>query len=88
MSRSQVARRVDLEPAPGLHEYLAMGAEARQILQPLVLAGPGSAAARTPLTCIVGGGPASNGTALLDSGGGAVEESVREGALDSSAVVR
>jgi len=69
LAAPSLARQVGLEPAPGLHEYLGMGAEARQILQPLVLAGPGSAAARTPLTCIVGGRPTADGIALLDSEG-------------------
>jgi len=67
LATPSLARRVGLEPAPGLHEYLRMEAEARRILQPLVLAGPGSAAARTPLTCIVAGRPATAGMALLDS---------------------
>ena len=64
-----LAQRVGLEPAPGLREYLGMEAEAGQILQPLVLAGPGSTAARTPLTCIAAGRPAADGMALLDSEG-------------------
>lgn len=69
LAAPSLARRVGLEPAPGLREYLGREAEARQILQPLVLAGPGSAAARTPLTCIVGGRAATDGIALLDSEG-------------------
>lgn len=67
LSTPSLAQRVGLEPAPGLREYLDGEAEARQILQPLVLAGPGSAAARAPLACIVAGRPAGEGMALLDS---------------------
>jgi polysaccharide biosynthesis transport protein len=69
LAAPSLARRVGLEPAPGLHEYLGLKAEAWQILQPLVLAGPGSAAARTPLACVVGGRPTADGLALLDSEG-------------------
>jgi Mrp family chromosome partitioning ATPase len=69
LAAPSLAQRVGLEPAPGLREYLGMEAEARQILQSLVLTGPGSAAARTPLTCIVAGRAAADGIALLDSEG-------------------
>ncbi len=67
LAAPSLARQVGLEPAPGLREYLSTEAEAKQILQPLVLAGPRSAAARTPLACIVAGRPATDGMALLDS---------------------
>lgn len=67
LAAPSLARQIGLVPAPGLREYLRTEAEAKQILQPLVLAGPGSAAARTPLTCIVAGRPATDGMALLDS---------------------
>lgn len=46
-----------LSPSPGLHEYLLGQAEASQVLQALVLAGPASARAAEPLTCIVAGTP-------------------------------
>ena len=58
-----------LDPAPGLHEYLRGEAEAREILQPLVLAGPASAGATGPLICVVAGEPEEDGPAGFDSGG-------------------
>lgn len=68
LSAPSLARQLGLDPAPGLHEYLRLEAEAQGILQALVLAGPASAGARAPLTCIVAGEPAADdGTALLDS---------------------
>lgn len=67
LARPSLAALLGLEPAPGLHEYLRLEAEAPQILQPLVLAGPGSAAAAAPLTCIVAGRPAPDAAALLAS---------------------
>ena len=57
-----------LEPEPGLGEYLRREAEAPQILQPLVLAGPASAKATDPLVCIVAGQRALDGAALLETG--------------------
>lgn len=54
---------------PGLHEYLRGEAGAAQILQALVLAGPGSAGATDPLVCLVAGRPAADGHALLASEG-------------------
>lgn len=67
LAAPSLAARLGLEPAPGLHEYLRLEAEAPQILQPLVLAGPGSAAAAAPLTCIVAGRPVPDAAALLAS---------------------
>jgi polysaccharide biosynthesis transport protein len=61
-----LAGALGLERAPGLSEYLREAAEAGQILQPLVLAGPASAAAAGPLVCIVAGRAAG---ASLDSEG-------------------
>ncbi|MDX6609506.1 MAG: polysaccharide biosynthesis transport protein [Solirubrobacterales bacterium] len=58
---------LDLSAAPGLHEYLRGDADAAEILQPLVLAGPASGRATEPLTCIVAGEPEPEPVALLDS---------------------
>lgn len=62
-----LADELGLSPGPGLHEYLLGEAEARQILQALVLAGPASGAAVEPLACIVAGEPRSAPTSLLGS---------------------
>lgn len=62
-----LAERLGLAPVPGLHDYLLDGAEAGEILQPLVLAGPASGRATEPLTCIVAGEPEPKPVALLDS---------------------
>jgi hypothetical protein len=56
-----------LSPTPGLHEYLRGEAEAPEILQALVLAGPASGRATEPLTCIVAGEPEPEPAALFDS---------------------
>jgi len=62
-----LAGLLGLAPAPGLHEYLRGEAEAAQILQSLVLAGPASGRATEPLACIVAGEPEPEPTALFDS---------------------
>ncbi len=62
-----LAERLGLAAAPGLHEYLLDEADAGEILQPLVLAGPASGRATEPLTCIVAGEPEPKPVALLDS---------------------
>jgi Mrp family chromosome partitioning ATPase len=67
MARPAFAAALGLAAGPGLHEYLRVEAEAPQVLQPLVLAGPGSAAATEPLVCIVAGRPTSAGPTLLAS---------------------
>lgn len=64
-----LADALGLANAPGLHEFLRGGAEVEEILKPVVLAGPGSAAATEPLVCVVAGRPASDGWALLASDG-------------------
>jgi tyrosine-protein kinase len=56
LSRPAAAAELGLAETPGLHEYLRGEAEPPQILQSLVLAGPASAEATAPLTCIVAGG--------------------------------
>lgn len=60
------AATLGLAAAPGLREYLRGEAEARQILQPVALAGPGSAAA-APLVCVTAGAPSADAAALLGS---------------------
>lgn len=62
-----LAGRLGLAASPGLHEYLLDEADAGEILQPLVLAGPASGRATEPLTCIVAGEPEPKPVALLDS---------------------
>ena len=58
---------ITISPTPGLHEYLLGEAEAAQILQPMVLAGPASGRATEPLACIVAGAPEPEPAALFDS---------------------
>lgn len=62
-----LAALLHLEETPGLHEYLDEKAEATEILQPLVLAGPASGEATEPLVCIVAGAPTPEPVSLLDS---------------------
>jgi Mrp family chromosome partitioning ATPase len=62
-----LADRLGLVASPGLHEYLLDEADAGEILQPLVLAGPAAGRATEPLTCIVAGEPEPKPVALLDS---------------------
>lgn len=69
LSSPALAEALGLRPAPGLREYLSEEAEAGEILQPLVLAGPASAAATGPLVCIVGGGGDTDPVAPIDAPG-------------------
>lgn len=62
-----LAAKLGLAAGPGLHDYLLDEAEASEILQPLVLAGPASGRATEPLACIVAGEPEPKPVALLDS---------------------
>jgi Mrp family chromosome partitioning ATPase len=62
-----LAGLLGLSATPGLHEYLRGEADAAQILQSLVLAGPASGRATQPLACIVAGEPEPDPAALLDS---------------------
>jgi MinD-like ATPase involved in chromosome partitioning or flagellar assembly len=64
-----LADALGLEPVPGLNEYLREEAEAREILQPLVLAGPASAEATGPLICIVAGEPDAAGQVPVEYDG-------------------
>jgi hypothetical protein len=67
LASPSLADRLSLAPSPGLHEYLREEADAAQILQSLVLAGPASGRATEPLACIVAGEPEPAPVALLDS---------------------
>ena len=62
-----LATTLELASGPGLNEYLNGEAEATQILQSLVLAGPASGRATEPLVCIVAGDPTSSMATLLGS---------------------
>jgi Mrp family chromosome partitioning ATPase len=57
LKRPRLAAALGLAASPGLHEYLRGEAEARQILQSLVPAGPASRRALDPLVCIAAGVP-------------------------------
>ena len=67
LAEPALAERLGLANGPGLHEYLLDDADAGEILQPLVLAGPAAGRATEPLTCIVAGEPEPRPVALLDS---------------------
>jgi len=67
LAEPALAERLGLASAPGLHDYLLDEADASEILQPLVLAGPAAGRASEPLTCIVAGEPEPKPVALLDS---------------------
>lgn len=62
-----LADALGLANAPGLQEHLRGAADIGEILQPLVLAGPGSGEATEPLVCIVAGRPSAEGPRLLAS---------------------
>jgi Mrp family chromosome partitioning ATPase len=64
LQRPRIAAALGLAASPGLHEYLRGEVEAREILQPLVPAGPASRRALDPLVCIAAGVPGGeNGAA-------------------------
>jgi Mrp family chromosome partitioning ATPase len=67
LAEPALAERLGLSRGPGLHDYLVDEADAGEILQPLVLAGPAAGRATEPLTCIVAGEPEPKPVALLDS---------------------
>ena len=67
LANPSLAASLELAPAPGLHEYLRWDVEAAQILQALVLTGPGSGSAAEPLVCVVAGEPTSSGSVLLSA---------------------
>jgi Mrp family chromosome partitioning ATPase len=62
-----LAGRLGLSATPGLREYLQEDAQATEIVQPLVLAGPASGRATEPLACIVAGEREPAPVGLLDS---------------------
>jgi Mrp family chromosome partitioning ATPase len=62
-----LAGQLGLSPVPGLHEYLLGEAEAPQVLQALVLAGPAAGRAIEPLACVVAGEPGPASVPLLAS---------------------
>jgi hypothetical protein len=67
LGEPSLAEALGLAVAPGLHEYLRGEADADRILEPLVLAGPGTQTVEEPLVCVVAGRPAPDGPALLGS---------------------
>jgi Mrp family chromosome partitioning ATPase len=67
LAAPRLAGVLGLSPGPGLHEYLLGEAEASQILQALVLAGPAAAGATEPLACVVAGAPGPASAPLLAS---------------------
>jgi Mrp family chromosome partitioning ATPase len=62
-----LADSLGLANAPGLHEHLRGRAEVEEILKPVALAGPGTAAATEPLVCVVAGRPSADGAGLFAS---------------------
>ena len=65
LARPRLAADLGLAQSPGLHEYLRWEATPEEILQPLVLLGPASAAAEEPLVCISAGRAARDPATLL-----------------------
>lgn len=65
LAEPRLAAQLGLSAAPGLHEYLRWEAEPRDVLQPVVLAGPAAAPAEDPLVCICAGRPAVKAETLL-----------------------
>jgi MinD-like ATPase involved in chromosome partitioning or flagellar assembly len=69
LAAPRLAGRLGLAEKPGLGEYLRVEAEAPQILQALVLAGPASQGAEEPLVCIVAGERAEDAAGPIASDG-------------------
>ena len=67
LATPRLANELGLDPVPGFGEYLAHEAEAPEILQASILAGPGSTLAAAPLVCIVAGAPTALGPVLFAS---------------------
>lgn len=65
LAQPRLATQIGLTPAPGLHEYLRWEAEAADVLQPVVLAGPAARTLADPLVCISAGRPAAKTETLL-----------------------
>lgn len=66
LARPRLAADLGLAPTPGLYEYLRWEANAGEILQPLVLAGPAARGASAPLVCVTAGRPAADPATLLE----------------------
>jgi hypothetical protein len=66
LAQPRLAIELGLGLGPGLHEYLRWEANATQILQPLVLAGPAARGATDPLVCVAAGRPAADAAALAN----------------------
>jgi polysaccharide biosynthesis transport protein len=64
LARPRLAAQVGLARTPGLHEYLRWEAEPADVLQPVALAGPATAAGGQ-LICVCGGRPATKAETLL-----------------------
>jgi Mrp family chromosome partitioning ATPase len=64
-----LATTLGLEESPGLGEYLRFEAQAPDVLQSLVPAGPAAAGAVEPLVCIVAGRPTVDAATLLGGEG-------------------
>ena len=62
-----LARSLGLATGPGLGEYLRLEAEAPQLLQPLLPAGPASERATEPLVCVVAGESGGREPTAIDS---------------------
>jgi Mrp family chromosome partitioning ATPase len=67
LAEPTLAEALGLATVPGLREHLRGEAGPSRILKPVALAGPGSAAAREPLVCVVAGRPAADAKMLLES---------------------
>lgn len=69
LAEPALADALGLANAPGLHEYLLGEVGAEEVLNPVVLAGPGSAGATEPLVCVVAGRPSREGPRLFAADG-------------------
>jgi len=67
LARPTLAASLGLSAVPGVAEYLRCEADAPQLLQPVVLAGPATGQASAPLVCIAAGDATSQGPTLLAS---------------------
>lgn len=67
LARPRLAGTLGLATAPGVGEYLRGEAEARELLKPVVLAGPAAGGASEPLVCVVAGRPVDDAGSLLAS---------------------
>lgn len=79
LGQPALAETLGLAASPGLAEYLRGEAEAAQLLQPLVIAGPGAGEAREPLVCVVAGSAPDRDGGLAADGFGHAVEKLRHG---------